>query len=244
MTQSSGIIKELKSQLKVHRVTYRDLAQELGLSESAVKQMFASGNMTLTRLDRICEILGYDLGALVQMTDDAGKQLQSLSIEQENELISDSKLLLVAYCIVNHWTFAEILDRYELTEVEGIRYLVRLDRMKLIELLPGNRVKPLISSNFNWQPDGPIESYFQKEVQGPFFNSDFNDEGCMRLVKNGDISVVARQQILERMRSLGQVFDDTVREEKALQFDQRQGTTMVLAIRHWEFQAFKALERK
>ena len=205
MTQSSGIIKELKSQLKVHRVTYRDLAQELGLSESAVKQMFASGNMTLTRLDRICEILGYDLGALVQMTDDAGKQLQSLSIELENELISDSKLLLVAYCIVNHWTFAEILDRYELTEVEGIRYLVRLDRMKLIELLPGNRVKPLISSNFNWQPDGPIESYFQKEVQGPFFNSDFNDEGCMRLVKNGDISVVARQQILERMRSLGQV---------------------------------------
>jgi len=200
MAQSSGIIKELKSQLKVHRVTYRDLARELELSESAVKQMFASGNMTLTRLDRICEILGYDLGALVQMTDDAGKQLQSLSIAQENELISDSKLLLVAYCIVNHWTFAEILDRYELTEVEGIRYLVRLDRMKLIELLPGNRVKPLISSNFNWQPDGPIESYFQKEVQGPFFNSDFNDEGCMRLVKNGDISVVARQRILERMR--------------------------------------------
>jgi len=244
MAQSSGIIKELKSQLKVHRVTYRDLARELELSESAVKQMFASGNMTLTRLDRICEILGYDLGALVQMTDDAGKQLQSLSIAQENELISDSKLLLVAYCIVNHWTFAEILDRYELTEVEGIRYLVRLDRMKLIELLPGNRVKPLISSNFNWQPDGPIESYFQKEVQGPFFNSDFNDEGCMRLVKNGDISVVARQRILERMRSLGQVFDDTAREEKTLQFDQRQGTTMVLAIRHWEFQAFKALERK
>jgi len=136
------------------------------------------------------------------------------------------------------------LDRYELTEVEGIRYLTRLDRMKLIELLPGNRVKPLISSSFNWQPDGPIESYFQKEVQGPFFNSDFTDEGCMRLVKNGDISVVARQQILERMLSIGQVFDDTVREERTLQFDQRQGTTMVLAIRNWAFQAFEALERK
>ena len=94
MTQSSGIIKELKRQLKVHRITYRDLARELELSESAVKQMFASGNMTLTRLDKICEILGYDLGALVQMADDAGKQLQALSIEQEEELISDSKLLL------------------------------------------------------------------------------------------------------------------------------------------------------
>ena len=94
MTQSSGIINQLKRQLKVHRITYRDLARELELSESAVKQMFASGNMTLTRLDKICEILGYDLGALVQMADDAGKQLQALSIEQEEELISDSKLLL------------------------------------------------------------------------------------------------------------------------------------------------------
>lgn len=244
MAQSSGIISELKSQLKSRRITYRDLARELDLSESAVKQMFASGSMTLSRLDRICEILGFDMGALVQMADDAGRQLQSLSVEQEDELVGDSKLLLIAYCMVNNWTFADILQRYELTEVEGIRYLARLDRMKLIELLPGNRVKPLISTNFKWQPDGPIESYFQKEVQGPFFNSDFSDEGCMRLVKNGDISVVARQQILERMLSIGRLFDDTVHEEKTLQFKQRQGTTMVLAIRHWAFQAFEALERK
>jgi len=244
MAQSSRIIKELKTQLKANRITYRDLAHELELSESAVKQMFASGNMTLSRLDRICEILGFDMGALVQMADDAGKQLQSLSLEQEARLVGDAKLLLVAYCIVNHWTFAEILDRYDLTEVEGIRYLTHLDRMKLIELLPGNRVKPLISSNFKWQPDGPIERYFQKEVQGPFFHSDFSDEGCIRLVKNGDISAVARQQLLERMLSLGQVFDDTVREERSLQFKQRQGTTMVLAIRNWVFEAFEALERK
>jgi len=81
-------------------------------------------------------------------------------------------------------------------------------------------------------------------VQGPFFHSDFSDEGCIRLVKNGDISAVARQQLLERMLSLGQVFDDTVREERSLQFEQRQGTTMVLAIRNWVFEAFEALERK
>jgi len=244
MAQSSRIVQELKSQLKIQRLTYRDLAHELELSESAVKQMFASGNMTLNRLDKICEILGFDLGALVQMTDDAGKQLQSLSIEQEAELVGDAKLLLVTYCIVNLWTFTEILERYELTEAEGIRYLARLDRMKLIELLPGNRVRPLISRNFNWQLNGPIESYFQKEVQGPFFHSDFTEQGCMRLVKNGDISVVGRQQILDRMHSLGQLFDDTARDEKTLQFEQRQGTTMVLAIRNWAFPAFAALEKK
>jgi len=243
MAQSSGIIKELKSQLKVHRVTYRDLARELELSESAVKQMFASGNMTLARLDRICEILSLQLGDLFQLSESAAKQLQQLSLDQESELISDPKLLLMAYCLVNHWSFDEVLARYTLSDTEGIRYLAKLDRMRLIELLPGNRVKPLIASNFAWQVDGPIERYFRREVQGPFFNSNFSEEGCLQLVKNGDISSVARQQILERLHSIGQLFDDTVREERKLPLTERQGTTMVLAIRHWMFEAFVKLER-
>ncbi len=243
MAQATRLVQELKNQLRLKGVTYRALARELDLSESAVKQMFASANMTLARLDRICEIISLDLGDLVQQSENSGRQLQSLSIEQEAELISDPKLLLTAYCLVNHWTFADILERYELTEVEGIRYLAKLDRMKFIELLPGNRVKPLIATNFNWQPNGPIETYFRKEVQGPFFNASFNQEGCLRLVKNGDISLVGRQQLLERLHSIGQLFDDTVREERRLPLEQRQGTTMVLAIRHWMFEAFTALER-
>lgn len=243
MANSTRLVQEIKNQLKRKGITYRELATHLELSESAVKQMFSSGNMTLSRLDRICELLGFDLGDLIQLCEDSGEKLQSLSREQEAELVADTKLLLVAYCLVNYWSFTEILARYELSEVEGIRYLARLDRMKLIELLPGNRVKPLISSNFNWQPRGPIEQYFRKEVQGPFFSANFSEEGCLRLVKNADISVVARQQLLERLHAVGQLFDDTAREERRLPLDQRQGTTMVLAIRDWMFEAFAALER-
>jgi DNA-binding Xre family transcriptional regulator len=243
MATSIRLVQELKRLLKTRGITYRDLAQELALSESAIKQMFSSGNMTLTRLDKICDVLSLDLGDLLQLTEASAQRLQSLSLAQEEELISDPKLLLVAYCLVNHWTFSDILARYEITEVEGIRYLARLDRMQLIELLPGNRVKPLIASNFSWQPNGPIERYFNQEVQGPFFNADFTEDGCMRLVKNGDISAVARQQLLERLNTVGQLFDDTVREERKLPLEQRQGTTMVLAIRHWMFDAFSQLER-
>ena len=244
MAQATRLVQELKSLLKSRGVTYRELAHELDLSESAIKQMFSSGNMTLARLDKICEVLAIDFGDLLQLSEASAQRLQCLSLEQETELISDPKLLLTAYCLVNNWTFAEILDRYEITEVEGIQYLARLDRMRLIELLPGNRVKALIASNFSWHPNGPIEQYFRKEVQGPFFDADFTEEGCLRLVKNGDISAVARQQILDRLHHIGQMFDDTVREERKLPLDQRQGTTMVLALRHWMFDAFSKLERK
>lgn len=243
MANATRLVQEIKQLLKSRGITYRDLAGELALSESAIKQMFSSGNMTLARLDKICEVLALDMSDLLRLSEASARQLQGLSLDQENELISDPKLLLTAYCLVNHWSFADILERYEITEVEGIRYLARLDRMKLIELLPGNRVKPLIASNFSWQPNGPIERYFRQEVQGPFFNADFTEDGCLRLVKNGDISPVARQQLLERLHAVGQMFDDMVREERRLPLEQRQGTTMVLAIRHWMFDAFSKLER-
>lgn len=244
MTQTSGLVQELKKQLKLRGITYRQLAEELSLSESAVKQMFASGNMTLARLDRLCEILGLSISDLVSLTDANAQQLQSLTAEQETELIDDPKLLLVAYCLVNHWSFDDITHRYSISEVEGIRYLARLDRMKLIELLPGNRVKPLIASNFNWQKNGPIERYFRQEVQHQFFHSDFDEDGCLRLVKNGDISRVAREHLIDRMQQIGQQFDETVRSEKKLPYGERHGTTMVLAIRHWQLSAFQQFERE
>lgn len=244
MAQATRLIQDLKDLLKRRGITYKELGQQLDLSESAIKQMFASGNMTLARLDKICEVLSLDFSDLLQISEASAQKLQSLTIEQETELISDPKLLLTAYCLVNNWSFADILDRYEITELEGIQYLAKLDRMKLIEMLPGNRVKPLMAVNFSWQQDGPIERYFRKEVQGPFFNGNFAEEGCLRLVKNGDISAVSRQQILERLHGIGQLFDDTVRDELKLPLDQRQGTTMVLAIRNWMFDVFSTLERK
>jgi len=243
MARSIRLLAVLKQQLKRQGITYRKLANELGLTESAIKQMFAADNMSLKRMDAICEILKLDISDLVEISTNQEKKIELLSVEQEAILIGDEKLLLVAYCVVNHWTFEDIVNRYELTEPECISQLVKLDKMNLIELLPGNRIKALIASNFAWQPNGPIEHFFRNEVQGAFFNDSFDETGCLRLVKNGDISIAARKQLVDRLKVIGQAFDDTNREERKLSSDDRMGTTMVLAIRHWQFQAFVALER-
>jgi len=243
MARSVRLLAVLKQQLKTQGITYKKLAQELELSESAIKQMFGADNMSLKRMDAICEVLKLDISDLVMISDELENKIELLTAEQEAILVSEAKLLLVAYCVVNHWTFDEITTRYDLTEPECITQLVKLDKMNLIELLPGNRIKPLIAPNFAWQPDGPIEHFFRNEVQGAFLNHSFMDDGCLRLVKNGDISVAARKQLVERLKVIGQAFDDTNREERKLKQDDRFGTTMVLAIRNWQFQAFTALER-
>jgi hypothetical protein len=63
----------------------------------------------------------------------------------EKELVSDLRLLLVAYCLVNYWKVENIYARYDIGESEMFKILAKLDRMKLIELLPGNKVRLLIA---------------------------------------------------------------------------------------------------
>ena len=243
MTRSFNVVATLKQQLKKSGVTYRALADHLDISESAVKQMFAAGNFSLRRLDDICDVLRLDLAELMDMVTSRDAQMEQLDIKLERELVGDIKLLLVAYCLVNHWKVEDITRRYALGEKELIQILARLDRMKLIELLPENRVRLLISNNFKWYENGPIEKYFQSQVQEKFFRGSFNMDGALRLIKNGDITPQGQKQLVERIEAIGNLFDDISREERKEPVTKRKGTTMILAIRNWQFDAFHAFER-
>lgn len=244
MPRSTNLIDALKRQLKQSGITYRKLAQRLYLSESAVKQMFASGNFSLKRLDEICDVVDLDISELVELAVREQNRLVELGLEREKELVADLRLLLIAYCLVNHWSVDEILKRYSIEQHEAIGLLTKLDRMGMIELLPGNRVRLLIANNFKWLKHGPIEQFFRTQVQGEFFKGNFNIDGALRLIKNGDISKHGLRQMTERLQAVGNLFDEICREERKLPAEVREGTTMILAIRNWEFTAFVGLEKE
>lgn len=243
MATSARIIDTLKRELKARGVTYRVLAARLGLSESAVKHMFSSGNFSLRRLDDVCAVLELDIGELVEISASQEPKIRQLSDEQELEIMSDMRLLLIAYCLLNYWTFDEIIARYDITPEQGTRYLRKLDRMKFIELQPGDRVRLLIANNFSWRKNGAIEKFFRSRVQNEFFNHDFQDHDSIRIVKNGMLTRKSVLQLIEKLKATGDLFDDTTWDERKLSAEERKGTTMVLAIRHWFFEGFRELER-
>ena len=242
--RSGNIVQTLKTLLRQSGITYRDLAQRIGISESAVKQMFASENFSLRRLDEICEVLSMDYAELMEAALARESETDELGIELEQELVSDIRLLLIAYCLVNHWRLEDIMARYTISETEAVLLLSRLDRMGLIELLPGNRVRLLVSNSFKWQPDGPIEKFFRSQVQNEFFGGSFQGDGAIRLVKNGDLTRASQRLLAERLQGIGQMFDDINREERRQPSSRRQGTTMILALRNWQFTVFSKLERQ
>ncbi len=240
---TNRLIQILKQQLKARGMNYRKLAAQLSLSESGVKRMFASGNMSLRRLDQVCEALSLDFFDLLRLFEAEQVRLDGLSEHDEQKLVDNPKLLLVAYCLVNGWEVQDIVHRYTFTETELVPLLAELDRIKLIELQPGNRVKRLLANNFKWQTNGPIERFFRAQVQQEFFSSTFSGEGDLHLVKNADITPAAMARLSDRLTTMGRLFDDITRDERTIAHKERRGTTMVLAIRHWQYKAFRRFER-
>jgi DNA-binding Xre family transcriptional regulator len=181
MSNSAQLVTSIKQQLREQGISYRKLAKALSLSESAIKQMFSSGNMSLKRVDAICSVLKLDLTDLVESINNNEHKIERLSYSYEKELVGDLRLLLVAYCVVNHWSMETIVENYQISTTECIQYLAKLDRMKLIELLPGNRIRPLTHYNFKWIENGPIEKFFRTQVQTEFLASHFSGDDSIRI---------------------------------------------------------------
>lgn len=57
------------------------------------------------------------------------------------------------------------MAEYRLTRAECVKYLLMLDRMGLVELLPGDRIRPRVARDFDWSPDGPIRRYFMEHAR-------------------------------------------------------------------------------
>ena len=98
MIQSNRLIQVVKQQLKRAGITYQMLGERIGLSESAVKQMFAAGNFSLKRLDEICDALDTDIGEIVNLCLADRDHIEMLTEEKEAEYKGALKEALDGYC--------------------------------------------------------------------------------------------------------------------------------------------------
>ena len=243
MSQSRTLIDTLKQELRKQHITYRQVAEALELSETSVKRLFSEEAFSIKRLEKVCELLHLDLSDLVHLMERNLELTNQFTLDQEKELVADVKLLLVALLLMNKLRFEEIIAVYDITEAEGIRLLARLDRMKMIELQPGNRVKLMISQNFEWIPGGPIQKYFESTVQQEFLDSTFSRAGEFRVFASGMISASANAELIRKMQNLAREMHDMNTDAEALPLQQRFGTSLLMAIRPWEIAAFRALRR-
>ncbi|WP_414448953.1 helix-turn-helix domain-containing protein [Burkholderia sp. 22PA0099] len=243
MTETAQLIVTIKQRLKAAGLTYRDAAHALGLSEPSVKRLLTGGRLTVERLAQFCGLLGLSMAELLQEAEAAAPRLHQLSREQEAKLVSNDKLLLVAVCALNHWSLEEMVAVYRLSKAECIKHLLVLDRMGLASVKPGNRIRLLVARDFDWLPDGPIRQFFVHQGLPDFMRSRFNASGETLDFAHGMLTAAAYAQLQGDMQRLRKKLAALHDESASAPLAEKRGTALLMAMRVWEPEAFRALKR-
>lgn len=243
MSQTAALLDQLKKCLREANTTYADVARHLGLSEASIKRMFAQKNLSLDRLEAICSLIQLEISDLVGATTQSRVLLSQLNEQQEQEIVDSTELLLILVCLVNHWTIDDFMTIYDFKENECIKLLAKLDRLKIIELLPGNRVRLLLTPTFKWRDNGPIQRFFQQRVEAEFFKSRFALPTERLISVNGMMAESSNLKLQQRMQHLARDFTDSCDSDAQLPLNSRMGTTLVVAIRSWEYSSFAKYKR-
>ena len=243
MSTTADLVAALKKELKTAQMTYADLAQQLGMAESSVKRMLAKGDMPLSRIDAICRALALDFADLARHVADNQPLLRELTPEQERAVVADKKLLLMAICVLSQWTLEQVTTTYRLTEAEGIQYLAQLDRIGIIELRPANRYRLKLAKTFRWRPHGAVMNYFREHALLDYFAGGFDGPGEGVLLVHGAISRSLAPAFMERMQRVAHDFAQQHLADQKLPQSEREGYTLLLALRSWEFEAFAGMRR-
>jgi len=239
MTQTSALIDTLKKALKTHQLTYARVAKKLDMSEANIKRMFASKRFSLDRLEEICQLMQMELSDLFQLYEESRQRINQLTRQQEKELVANEKLLLIAVSVRNRLSFDDMITNYEISETECIQYLAKLDKLKIIDLLPNNRIKLRIDDGFSWLKNGPIEQFFEKQIQSQFLKSTFNGEHEKRKFLFALLGESSIQIIMNKINALSNEFSELHRQDASLHLEKKHNVGFMLALRPWELETFQ-----
>jgi DNA-binding Xre family transcriptional regulator len=243
MDETRQLVDALKRCLKMRGLTYRALAQRIGLSEASVKRLFSERSFTLKRLEQVCSALEISVGELVRMVEHGGGRATTLSLEQEQALARDPALLSYFYLLLNGWTDAEVERGYEFErpQVETLR--ARLVELELVEPHPRRGHRLRVSRQIVWRRDGPVRRAYERQVKAEFLQADFTGQGDFFSWQPAELTVASIEILRRKLSLLHREFLEMA-EFDSTSTQARHSTALLLAFRPWVFSMVAVRRRK
>lgn len=234
MDQTQDILEALKRCLRAKGISYRQVATALELSEARVKRLFSEGSFSIRRLELVCRMMDmslFDLTRLTRMRDAA--QSRVLTLKQERALADDPPLLQCLHGLLNGWTASQIKREYELSEAQLVKLLSTLDRLRLIELQPRNRVRLLTARNIDWRQGGPVRALYEQQMRRLFLSGEVGTNGECFNFAAGELSQASMHIMRRRIERLARDFEELVELDMNLPLEERENSGLMVAFRPW-----------
>jgi len=243
MAARALLVAELKRALRERGITYQAVARALSLSLATIKRRFARGDFSLERFEEICELAGVGLRELLERAEEHSAPTRQLTLIQEREIVADPRLFLVTWLVLNRTPFEEIARGYRFTERELLRCFIRLDRLRVIELQPGNRARLLVSRRFSWRAGGPVQRYLHQRLLREFLASAFTGAQEEFVFHGATVSREVLAQLKRVQQNAARELMELIEQDRSPPAA-RIGTAFVLALRPWAYSGFAEFERR
>ena len=110
-------------------------------------------------------------------------------------------------------------------------------------VLPNNKIRLLVGDDFRWIPDGPIERFIQQKAQRDFLNSSFHKVDALRLFMTVTFSKASAEALLRKLEGMASELADLHKQDARVPVREKRHFGVLMAMRPWEFSAFKGLRR-
>lgn len=216
-SQSAYLIEALKRVLKERAMTYADVAAALGISHASVRRTFAQRSFTLARIDEICELAGIDFLTLARMAGEMRPAMPTtLTDAQEQALVDEPLALFCFHLALGGWTVDRMEADYAIDQTQLIPALLKLERIGLIQLLPGNAIRLMTARSIDWRRGGPMRRFFDRRVKEEFLQYDFSAPGSIWEFEIGELSEASRALLERRLAGLFREVRDLVARDAPL----------------------------
>lgn len=191
----------LRQSLKLRGWTIRKLAHEFGAGEATIKRWLAGRGLTLDRLDALAALCDLTLAELAREAERPSTQ-QELTLAQEKALSQDQFLSFLFMVILGGYGWEELSRDFDLPPRQMEAALIRLERLALIDRLPGGRVKALIDRAIIWRKS-PMRAQFELHMKPQFMAMDFAADDAVyasEVIKLSAQGAARLAELIERHR--------------------------------------------
>lgn len=238
-SQHDVMMEVLRDLFRQHGLRFSDVAKRLGVAERTVTRWFSVDSLETSILQQMSGLVGIDFFALCEL---ASRRVESRpsrhTIQQEQALASSPLLTYLFAQICKGWTAQELRDDIDIPEPVLVDHLLQLDKIGLIDLLPGNQIRLKTAKEMLLNPNGPYARNLNRWLGEVFKNPNVDEENSVWVCDFMKLTPGSRERLERKFRALMQEAYELSDSDRRANAALRDWYSVVLVVRPQDIRPF------
>lgn len=243
MSLTAVFLSALKQALRTKNVTYKDVARELGLSESSVKRIMSDGTMSVDRLSRILELLDMSFTDFAMLTATRPETPAILTTEQERHLAADPHLFAVFNLLLFGESASAIVGKYAVPKTKFEASVITLEELGLVERRKKSMTL-LCDKEVRWLKNGPLAKRYGDKVKSEFLAGDFETTSSMQSFVTYRLSHKTLALAKRKIGNLLKEIEDSAAVDRAARSSELKPIALMFAMRPFSLSEIAGVRKK